>query len=106
MTIDRSELERIAELARLELEQEELAQLTRDCRAILDYFAAIRDLGVAGTEPWGAQEGSAALREDRVHHDPLTRPLDGIAPAWRDGYFTLPRLPAMDAELAAEGDES
>lgn len=103
MAIERSELRRIAELARLRLSEPEVERLTRDCGAILEYFETIRDVGPDSGGPIAAGARLAPLREDRADCDPLLRPLAEMAPAWRDGYFVLPRLPAMDT--AAE-DES
>jgi aspartyl-tRNA(Asn)/glutamyl-tRNA(Gln) amidotransferase subunit C len=103
MTIDRTDLERIAELARLQLSEEELRKFTRDCQAILAYFEAIRGLDVTDAAPAGALENPTPMREDSVGGDRLERAPAEIAPAWREGYFVLPRLPAMDAE--GEGAE-
>ncbi|UCC47957.1 MAG: Asp-tRNA(Asn)/Glu-tRNA(Gln) amidotransferase subunit GatC [Gemmatimonadota bacterium] len=103
MTIDRTDLEKIAQLARLELSEEELRRLTRDCQAILAYFEAIRRLDVTDAAPAGALENPAPMREDCVGGDRLERAPADIAPVWREGYFVLPRLPAMDVE--AEGAE-
>ena len=103
MAIDRSDLRRIAELARLSLSEVETERLTQDCQAILEYFETIRGIGAGTDEPTGT-DLAAPLREDRTDCDPLEGPLDELAPAWRDGYFVLPRLPAMDAE--AGEDES
>ena len=98
MTIERKDLERIAELARLRLSEPELVRLTRDCQAILAYFEAIRGLDLTEPTPAGALEQTAPLREDRLGSDRLERPPEQMAPAWREGYFVLPRLPAMDGE--------
>ena len=103
MMIERKDLERIAELARLRLSEEELVRLTRDCRAILAYFEAIRSVDLTEAAPVAALEHAAPMREDRVSGDRLERPPEHMAPAWREGYFVLPRLPAMDAE--GEGGE-
>jgi aspartyl-tRNA(Asn)/glutamyl-tRNA(Gln) amidotransferase subunit C len=97
MAIERSQLEKIAELARLELSEEEATRLTRDCQAILEYFEAIRQIDPDADAAESA-ERSTALRQDRVDCDPLEGPLSDLAPLWRDGYFVLPRLPAMDAD--------
>ncbi|NIR44105.1 MAG: hypothetical protein GWN99_06265 [Gemmatimonadetes bacterium] len=94
--IDKREIERIAELARLQLDAEEAAGLARDCGRILEHFAKIRELDADGSGSPGAPEGAAPLREDRVDGVPLARGPEEMAPAWRDGYYVLPRLPAMD----------
>jgi aspartyl-tRNA(Asn)/glutamyl-tRNA(Gln) amidotransferase subunit C len=97
MAIERSYLEKIAELARLELSEEEAARLTHDCQAILEYFEAIRQIDPDADAAEGV-ELPTPLRPDRVDCDPLEGPLRDMAPLWRDGYFVLPRLPAMDAD--------
>ena len=55
-------------------------------------------------QPTGALENPASLREDSLDCDPLERRLDEIAPAWREGYFVLPRLPALDLGALDEDD--
>ncbi|MGD2154981.1 MAG: Asp-tRNA(Asn)/Glu-tRNA(Gln) amidotransferase subunit GatC [Gemmatimonadales bacterium] len=104
MTIERTEIEKIAALARLELDDDELDALTRDCRSILEFFEAIRDVDVEGATPTGAPDRPAPARDDRVEHDRLERSPAEMAPDWRDGYFVLPRLPALDAGDAAEAE--
>ncbi|MEE9133725.1 MAG: Asp-tRNA(Asn)/Glu-tRNA(Gln) amidotransferase subunit GatC [Gemmatimonadota bacterium] len=105
MRISRSELERIAELASLELSEEEAERLTRDCQAILEYFEIVRGADTGDAAPAGPLEHAGPPREDSADCDPLRRRLDEIAPAWREGYFVLPRLPAMDADIPAESDD-
>jgi Asp-tRNA(Asn)/Glu-tRNA(Gln) amidotransferase C subunit len=44
------------------------------------------------------------VREDVVGADALSRAVEEVAPDWRDGFFVVPRLAALDADaLAAEG---
>jgi len=98
MTISRTELEKIAALAQLQLSDEEVDGLTRDCQAILDYFQVVSEAGIADGAVDGSAERSAPLREDRIDCDPLEEKLEDLAPDWREGYFILPRLPALDAD--------
>jgi aspartyl-tRNA(Asn)/glutamyl-tRNA(Gln) amidotransferase subunit C len=104
MSITRSELEWVTGLARLQLSDEEAENLARDCRSILDYFEAIRELDVANTVPEGALERPTPTRKDIVDPDPLERPPRKIAPDWRDGFFVLPRLAALNADAVSEAD--
>ena len=103
--ITRSELQKLAELARLRLRDDEASGLANDCRSILDYFSAIRGLDVAGASTPAEQGRRAPLRADDVDCDPLERPLADLAPDWREGFFVLPRLPAMDTDAAEGGGE-
>jgi len=104
MTASRGELEKVAELARLELSREETEVLTRDCQAILDYFEIVKKADTKDAQPAGALENRAPLREDSVDCDPLERRLEEVAPAWREGYFALPRLPALDLDTLDADD--
>lgn len=102
MAIDRSEMKKLADLARLELTPDEAEALARDCRVILDYFDTIRRIDLSGATPMGALERGAASREDRVDRDALRWSPADSAPDWRDGYFVVPRLTAMDSSDAGD----
>ncbi|UCC73099.1 MAG: Asp-tRNA(Asn)/Glu-tRNA(Gln) amidotransferase subunit GatC [Gemmatimonadota bacterium] len=104
MTIKRTDVERVSALARLELGDDELECLTRDCQAILEFFEAIRDVDVEGAGPTGALERPAPTRDDEVEVDRLDQSLAETAPDWREGYFVLPRLPALDGGDVDEQD--
>ncbi len=101
--IDRNRIARIAALARLHLDDAEADRLAADCEAILDYFETIRDLGPSDVESTGSSERSAPLREDRADGEPLALTPEEMAPAWREGYYVLPRLPALDADVEPDG---
>ena len=47
---------------------------------------------------------AAPLRDDRIDSDPLDRKLEALAPDWHEGFFVLPRLPALDAD-ARDGED-
>lgn len=103
--IDKHAIARIAALARLELDDDEAALLARDCQRILEHFETIRELDLDRAGSSGPPETPAPVREDRVDSVRLERSPGEMAPAWRDGYFVLPRLPAMDdAGLPGDGD--
>lgn len=103
MQIDRWVIEKMALLARLRLTAEEVEQLVTDCRAILRHFDAIRDVDVSGVSGESVVPDSTPLREDKVAADRLLRSPAEMAPDWREGYFVLPRLPALDA-FGSEGE--
>lgn len=98
MSVDEGEVRRIAELARLELDEEEVAGYARDLEAILAHFEALGELGLEGD---GAPQGrglDARLRADVPSPDALAHGPEATAPRWRDGYFLVPRLPAMERD--------
>ena len=91
--IQRSEVERIAELARLDLSDAEATRMTADIEAILGYVASLEAIDTAGVEPTThAVPLATPLRDDRA-----SAPLDperalANAPA-RDGFaFVVPKV--------------
>lgn len=64
------DVERVAELARLELAPEEIAGMRRDLNAILDYVADLNEIDTRGVEPLAqvselrGEAGTGAPRPD------------------------------------------
>jgi aspartyl-tRNA(Asn)/glutamyl-tRNA(Gln) amidotransferase subunit C len=66
-TLSRSEVEKIARLARLELTDEELETYRGQLSAILDYEARIGELNLDGVEPTaGAYRLQNVMRDDVI----------------------------------------
>ncbi len=101
MGIRRSDVETVAGLARLDLEADELERLARDCASILGYFETVSKLDI---EEGGADTERLAtpLRDDKVGADSLAVEIAQLAPKWREGFFVLPRLAALDAEALSD----
>ena len=65
MSLTRDEVKNVADLARLDLTDDELAAMTRQLGSILDYVAQLQQLDVAGVEPLAhALEVQNVFRED------------------------------------------
>lgn len=96
------EARRVAELARLELSTEELTRLTGDLRTILERFDAIRRPETGEGTDAGADTPATPVRPDQPDPDPLKRPPASFAPTFQDGFFVVPRLPALDADIVEE----
>jgi aspartyl-tRNA(Asn)/glutamyl-tRNA(Gln) amidotransferase subunit C len=91
--IERDELLRIARLARLALEPAEVDRLRHEIESILGHVAVMRELDLSDTQPYAsAAEHAAPLRADAPGADALAQDPSAMAPAWRDGYYTVPRL--------------
>ena len=91
--IQRSEVERIADLARLDLSDAEATRMTADIEAILGYVAKLEALETAGIEPTThAVPLATPLREDRAA--PALDPDRALANApERDGTaFVVPKV--------------
>lgn len=106
MSVSRGEVEHIAALARLKVGPAEIATLTGEMNAILDHMAELREVDVDGIEEVvGVVEGGAPTRSPRAGPDPLQQGPVSFAPDWRDGFFVVPRLPAMEGHQGSPRDE-
>jgi aspartyl-tRNA(Asn)/glutamyl-tRNA(Gln) amidotransferase subunit C len=86
-------VQRLADLARLEITQSECEDLRRSLDAIVAYMGRLRDVDVEGIEPL-AHVGEIS---NRLDHDeacaPLSRDiLERLAPAFEDGFVRVPRV--------------
>jgi aspartyl-tRNA(Asn)/glutamyl-tRNA(Gln) amidotransferase subunit C len=94
MGVTRKDVEKIAALAELAVDDTTAAELERQLTRILDYVAQLGEVTDDATA--AGDERSARLRRDVVAPDALARPAKEIAPAFRDGLFTVPRLGELD----------
>jgi aspartyl-tRNA(Asn)/glutamyl-tRNA(Gln) amidotransferase subunit C len=90
MKIDREEARRVADLADLEYDEAGLDRMAGELTAILTYIDQLREVDADGV---GEHEtGHTPLREDEpspsVDRDLVAR----NAPAWRDGFFVVPKV--------------
>lgn len=93
-----AEVRRLAQLAGLRLGDGEADRLAAELAGILAHFEALRSVQAEAPEPGEPSRGAprSPLREDIPASDPLVRPPSASAPAWRDGFFLVPRLPGME----------
>ena len=92
--LTRQDVQRIAELARLELTDDELDLFTRQLGDILTYVEQIRSLDTTGVEPT-SQVLNRPIDRDDTPDATLSRPdLLGNAPdaALEAGLFKVPRV--------------
>jgi aspartyl-tRNA(Asn)/glutamyl-tRNA(Gln) amidotransferase subunit C len=95
VAVTRAQVLAIAQLARLRLTDAEADLFAAQLDGILEHVA---ELAGADTEATAAASNvdAAPLRADEPAPDALLQPPGTLAPAWRDGFFTVPRLAAMD----------
>lgn len=103
MAISRHEVEQVAKLAKLALSDNELEGLTKDLGSILDHMEELGAVDIAALAPMrGVSEHPAPYRDDLPGADPLRRSIEEFAPDWKERFFTVPRLAALDADALAE----
>lgn len=99
MSVTAAEVAAVAALARLRLKPGEVERLTAELNDIIAHVAELAAVDVSGVEAATvAAEGSAPLRPDSVVPNASRIDLAAIAPRWEDGFFVVPRLPALDRD--------
>ena len=64
MSLSHQDMKRLAELARLELSEEELLHLEKDMQSILGYVDRLQAVDTRGVEPLSLEPRSQGWRED------------------------------------------
>ena len=93
MKITRSDVEHVAQLARLRFSEDQLVLFTEQLNTLLSYFDKLQEVDTTGIEPsTHAVSMCNAFREDRVR---LSSPeADALknAPASERGCFKVPKI--------------
>jgi aspartyl-tRNA(Asn)/glutamyl-tRNA(Gln) amidotransferase subunit C len=104
MAVSREEVLKIAALARLRLTPEEVERYSAQLGTILDHIGLLSEVEEAAP-PVESVEWPAPLREDGGRPDTLGLPPRELAPAWEEGFFAVPRLPALDTTALEDAFE-
>lgn len=103
MSVSREDVERIARLAELRVDEDAVGPLAEQLSRILDYVARLNELSAGETaRPFVAGPDAIQLRPDEVRPWPLAMPPAKLAPAFREGFFTVPRLGQFEDAGSAE----
>src|SRR5262249_10898721 len=91
MSIDRDEVRRIADLARLEIADGDVDRTARELSEVLDFVAALNELDLTDCEPTSMVPEAAPLREDEVDGRRLTTEMAlAAAPEHDRDFFLVP----------------
>lgn len=120
MSVDRDEVRRIAELAKLDLDDEGADRLAGEMNRILAYAERLGGLDADEGTTAAATPVTVAARSEMVVATPgaideaagpdaLLRPPDAFAPEMIEGFFAVPPPPgvvadAYDADAATEAE--
>jgi Asp-tRNA(Asn)/Glu-tRNA(Gln) amidotransferase C subunit len=121
VSVGRAQTDRIAHLARLRFEDDDLTRITEELNHILEHVESLKALepgpggeppggaGATGSAPGHLSSGGAPTVADCAptrgagaeEPDRLRRALSAVAPDWREGFFVVPPLPGVhDGERA------
>lgn len=93
MAVTRDDVEHVASLARLALDEGKLPALVQQLNTILEHMEVLSRVKADGIIPAaGVGDAAMPLREDAGPQLPLARPRASFAPDLRDGFFVVPRL--------------
>jgi aspartyl-tRNA(Asn)/glutamyl-tRNA(Gln) amidotransferase subunit C len=99
MKLSRADVERIARLAQLHVDEDQLPQLTAQIGRIIEYVSQLETVETeAEAATWPAQTPPQPLRPDVVQPADLARKLESFAPAMQEALFVVPRLAGMEDE--------
>jgi len=100
MSVSREEVLRIAQLAEIEVDEEALLVLADQMSRILDYVAQISAVAASeSAKPFIPGPDVLRFRPDEVKPAPLAFGPEALAPAFRDGFFLVPKLGQFDEEV-------
>jgi aspartyl-tRNA(Asn)/glutamyl-tRNA(Gln) amidotransferase subunit C len=91
--VSMEEVERVAELANLDLEADEKPRMQRDLNAILEYVAQLSELNTAGVEPMAQVSDLLDAGADSGHGVALR--VDGLVPSL-DRALVMEEAPETD----------
>ena len=93
MKIDKSQVEHVAQLARLHFEEEELKMFVNQLNTILDYFDKLQDLDTTAIEPTSHVVATHnALRDDEVKSFDANDLLLENAPSEENKCYKVPKV--------------
>jgi len=105
MSVTREDVLRIAQLAELTVAEETLPTLVDQMSNILAYAAQLSQVPAGETaRPFLAGPDAIVPRPDEVRPWPLAFGPKQFAPAFREGFFVVPRLGAFEEDSTA-GEE-
>jgi len=93
MSLDRSDVERIAYLARLAIDEQDIPAYTENLSSILALIDEMQAIDTTGVEPLAHPlDGEQRLRIDEVSEHNQREQLQSNAPATENGLFLVPKV--------------
>jgi aspartyl-tRNA(Asn)/glutamyl-tRNA(Gln) amidotransferase subunit C len=93
MSLSQDDVKRIANLARIEIDDAEAQATQTQLNTIFDLIAAMQAVDTRGVEPMAhAQEVYQRLREDAVSETDRRDAFQAVAPAVENGLYLVPKV--------------
>lgn len=93
MSVDKDTVRRVAHLARISVEEDELAPLAEELSAILAFAEQLAEVDVEGVEPMTSVTPMALKRRaDEVTDGGIRDRILANAPDAREGFFAVPKV--------------
>jgi len=93
MSLDPATVRRIATLARVRVEEAEIAQLQSELNGILGWIEQLNEVDIEGVEPLtGAARMALKMREDVVTDGDVQEKVLANAPERIGAYFAVPKV--------------
>jgi aspartyl-tRNA(Asn)/glutamyl-tRNA(Gln) amidotransferase subunit C len=93
MSVSREEVLRIAQLAELDVDEETLPELAEHMSRIIDYVAQLSAVpSNGGVKVFVPGPDAIRFRADEVNPAPLALEPKELAPAFKEGFFVVPKL--------------
>ncbi|MEJ1977253.1 MAG: Asp-tRNA(Asn)/Glu-tRNA(Gln) amidotransferase subunit GatC [Acetobacteraceae bacterium] len=92
MSLDPATVRRIAKLARIRVEDQQVAPLQAQLNTILGWIEQLNEVNVDGIEPLTGLQMAARLREDCVTDGRMPEQILANAPDREGPFFTVPKV--------------
>ena len=93
MSVNRQDIENVAQLARLHMDEKQAAEVTSSLNNILALIDQMQAVNTDGVEPLAhASEASQRLRADIVTETDQRDTLQSIAPSVEKGLYRVPKV--------------
>jgi len=93
MAIERSDVEKIAHLAHLQIAEADITGYAQTLTNILDLVGQMNEVNTDNIEPMAhPMDATQRLREDQVTESDQREHFQSIAPATEDGLYLVPKV--------------
>ena len=93
MSLDPATVRRIAKLARIRVEEDQLSQLQAELNGILGWIEQLNEVDVEGVEPLtGGAQMALRLRDDVVTDGGITEQVLANAPDRAGDFYAVPKV--------------